>query len=201
MGLGFLALAFIIPLTSAVGSTFIKWKLSHVPAVPLSASFLGVAGLSLAPLEFFPQQLAAWHLDTPANATPSLQAFALLVLLGVIGTGISTSVFVWMIDKKGPLFAGMTTYVVPLLALLWGHFDKERISTSQLIAMVAIFSMVALVQFDPARSKKRRRNAADALPASLEQVIMTAEPPAGSVVLPAPALAVSDPPATPHQAA
>ena len=34
-------------------------------------------------------------------------------------------VFIWMILEKGPLFAGMTTYVVPVLALLWGTVDSR----------------------------------------------------------------------------
>ncbi len=40
----------------------------------------------------------------------------------------------------------MTTYVVPIVAMAWGMFDHERISTQQLLAMVGVFVMVALVQ-------------------------------------------------------
>jgi len=202
MGLGFLALAFIIPLTSAVGSTYIKWKLSRVPAVPLSAAFLGIAGLSLIPLEFFPHTLAAWHLAPSPTAVPSPGALLLLVALGAIGTGISTSVFVWMIHKEGPLFAGMTTYVVPVLALSWGLLDHETITPHQLFAIAGILAMVALVQFDPARSRKLRRLATDALPLTAEPVIMAAEPALGDLVVAASTIDATDsPPASPHQAA
>ena len=69
-----------------------------------------------------------------------------LFLLGVVGSGISTMVFVWMILKKGPLFAGMTTYVVPVLALLWGLADGETITPRQLVAIAGVLFMVALVQ-------------------------------------------------------
>ena len=55
-------------------------------------------------------------------------------------------VFIWMILKKGPLFAGMTTYVVPVLALLWGTLDHETISTQQMLAIGGVLAMVALVQ-------------------------------------------------------
>lgn len=202
MGLGFLALAFIVPLTSAVGSTYIKWKLSHVPAVPLSAAFLAIAGLSLVPLEFFPSTLASWHLAPSPTAVPSFPAFALLVALGAIGTGISTAVFVWMINKEGPLFAGMTTYVVPVLALAWGLLDHETITPHQLTAIAGILAMVALVQFDPARSRQFGQFAADALPSTGEPVIMAAEPAAGPLVVPASTIdTVDPPPASPHQAA
>jgi drug/metabolite transporter (DMT)-like permease len=202
MGVGFLALAFIIPLTSAVGSTYIKWKLSHVPVVPLTAAFLAVAGLSLVPLEFFPHLLASWHLAPPAAAVPSLSALLLLVALGAIGTGVSTAVFVWMIHKEGPLFAGMTTYVVPVLALAWGLLDHETITPHQLAAIAGILAMVTLVQFDPARSKQLRRFALGTLPSTVEPVIMTAESAVSPLVVPASALETVDPPpVSPHQAA
>ncbi|MFO0790479.1 MAG: hypothetical protein U0805_13575 [Pirellulales bacterium] len=51
-----------------------------------------------------------------------------------------------MILKKGLLFAGMTTYVVPVLALFWGTFDHEMISPLQAIAIAGVLGMVALVQ-------------------------------------------------------
>ena len=53
-----------------------------------------------------------------------------LLVLGVVATGISTVAFFYMVFKHGPLFAGMTTYVVPILALAWGQFDHETISAA-----------------------------------------------------------------------
>jgi hypothetical protein len=69
-----------------------------------------------------------------------------LGLLGVVATGLSTAAFFYMVFKQGPLFAGMTTYVVPMLAMVWGMFDHEQISTQQLAAMAGVFVMVGLVQ-------------------------------------------------------
>jgi hypothetical protein len=40
----------------------------------------------------------------------------------------------------------MTTYVVPVLALLWGTVDSERISSQQMLAIAGVLVMVALVQ-------------------------------------------------------
>jgi hypothetical protein len=40
----------------------------------------------------------------------------------------------------------MTTYVVPVLALLWGTLDHETISTQQMFAIGGVLAMVALVQ-------------------------------------------------------
>jgi drug/metabolite transporter (DMT)-like permease len=149
MSLSFLALTLSIPVSSALSNTVIKWKLARVPAVPLTAMMLATAGLWLAPLHFSPAAMEMLHLSAPPDvsaAGPTLMTWVFLFVLAIVGTGISTAVFVWMILERGPLFAGMTTYVVPVLALLWGTVDHERISPQQLAAIAGVLSMVALVQ-------------------------------------------------------
>ncbi|MGH9817552.1 MAG: DMT family transporter, partial [Candidatus Acidiferrales bacterium] len=146
MSLTFIALTLTIPLSSAVCNTVIKWKLASVPAVPLTTAILIIAGLSLAPLQLYPAGMNVLHLSAPASSAPTLQTWLYLFVLGVVGTGISTAVFVWMILERGPLFAGMTTYVVPVLSLLWGTVDRERISLQQMAAIAGVLAMVALVQ-------------------------------------------------------
>ncbi len=141
-----LALTLIIPLSSAMSNTFIKWQLPHVPAAPLTMMILTVAGLALLPLQFSPLMLASLQIAPPVNAVVTPISVVYLVLLGVIASGVSTMVFIWMVLKKGPLFAGMTTYVVPVLALLWGTFDHESISLRQAVAIAGVLAMVALVQ-------------------------------------------------------
>jgi drug/metabolite transporter (DMT)-like permease len=145
MSLAFVALALTIPVMSATCNTFIRWKLSHVPALPLTTAILFLAGLSLAPLEWSQPAMDALHLARP-TAEPTALTWLYLFLLAVVGSGISTALFVWMIQVRGPLFAGMTTYVVPVLSLLWGILDHETISTQQMLAIVGVLAMVALVQ-------------------------------------------------------
>jgi len=143
---GLLALTMIIPLSAALSNTFIKWRLPHVPAAPLTTMILVVAGLALMPVQLSPQLMAAWHIAAPSAAVVTPEAVVYLLLLGVIGSGVSTMVFIWLVLKKGPLFAGMTTYVVPVLALLWGTFDHESISAMQASSIAGVLAMVALVQ-------------------------------------------------------
>jgi drug/metabolite transporter (DMT)-like permease len=150
MSFGFVGLALTIPIASAVCNTIIKWKLSNVPAVPLTVTILFVAGMALVPLQLSQPAMNALHLANPA-ADPTALTWIYLALLGVVGTGLSTAVFVWMIVERGPLFAGMTTYVVPIVSLLWGSLDHERISVQQMAAIAGVLAMVALVQSDSRR--------------------------------------------------
>jgi drug/metabolite transporter (DMT)-like permease len=146
MSPGLLVLTLIIPLSGALSNTFIKWRLPHVPAAPLTTMILVVAGLALVPLQLSPHVMASWHIAPPAGAVVTPDAVVFLLLLGVVGSGVSTMVFIWLVLQRGPLFAGMTTYVVPVLALLWGTFDNETISPLQIAAIAGVLTMVALVQ-------------------------------------------------------
>jgi drug/metabolite transporter (DMT)-like permease len=146
MSTGLLALTLVIPLSSALSNTFIKWRLRDVPAAPLTTTLLVVAGVALIPLQLSPHALASLHIAAPASATMTPTSMLFLLLLGFVGSGVSTMVFIWMILKRGPLFAGMTTYVVPVLALLWGTVDKETISPLQMMAIAGVLTMVAIVQ-------------------------------------------------------
>jgi len=150
MSLALVALALVIPVMSAICNTYIKWKLPHVPALPLTTAILSTAGLCLVPLQLSQSTMDALHLAHP-TAAPTAQTWVYLFLLAVVGSGLSTGAFVWMIMERGPLFAGMTTYVVPIVSLLWGSMDHERISVQQLAAIAGVLAMVALVQFDSSR--------------------------------------------------
>jgi drug/metabolite transporter (DMT)-like permease len=146
MSFGLLALTFVVPLSSALSNTYIKWQLPHVPAAPLTTTLLVAASFALLPLQLSTPALEAMHIAGPANAAVTPTAIIYLLLLGIVGSGLSTMVFIWMILKRGPLFAGMTTYVVPVLALLWGTVDHETISMRQILAICGVLAMVALVQ-------------------------------------------------------
>jgi drug/metabolite transporter (DMT)-like permease len=175
MSVTFVALALLLPLASATCNTVIKWKLSGVPAVPMTAAILMIAGLSLAPLQFTPAAIDAMHLSPPsASATPLTWAY--LFILGVVGTGLSTAVFVWLILERGPLFAGMTTYVVPVLSLLWGTLDNERITPQQMAAIAGVLAMVALVQSGSSREAVITEPAADLLSLPVGEEPFVAEP-------------------------
>jgi drug/metabolite transporter (DMT)-like permease len=141
-----LGLAAVVPITGSFNNTFVKRKLSGAPSLPVTAVMLGSAGLMLIPLELCRPAVAALDLGGPANPEFTPQLLVCLAILGVVTTGLSTVAFFYMVFQRGPLFAGMTTYVVPLLAMGWGLFDHEAISMQQLAAMAGVFVMVGLVQ-------------------------------------------------------
>jgi drug/metabolite transporter (DMT)-like permease len=149
-----LALAVSVPLSYALGNTFIKWKLDHLPAAPLTTMFLTAGGALLLPLIIVPGALPRLGLEGPATPREWPLAIGSLAMLSVIGTGIAILLFIRLIQQQGPLFAGMVTYVVPIVALIWGHYDQEPLTTLQVFAVCGVLAMVALVQWGAARSPR-----------------------------------------------
>lgn len=148
--LSVLALGLTVPITYALGNTYIKWKLDHLHPLPLTILFLGLGGLMLLPLWCWPTALAAAGLDGPAQPYDWPLALVSMGLLATIGTGLAILLFIYLVKHQGPLFAGMVTYVIPVLALAWGQYDGEKLTSLQLAAMAGVLAMVALVQWGAA---------------------------------------------------
>lgn len=173
MSPGLLALTMIIPLSSALSNTFYKWKLPHVPAAPLTTIMLVVSILALLPLQAAPGLMTSLSIGAPEGAVVSADAVTYLLLLGIVGSGVSTMAYIWLVLKRGPLFAGMTTYVVPVIALLWGTLDHEAISGQQAMAIAGVLGMVALVQ---TKSRAGEGDLVTSLPLSAEADMLVSLP-------------------------
>ena len=74
-----------------------------------------------------------------------------LVTLGVVCTALGYLMFYKLVRDRGPLFAGMVTYLIPPGALLWGLLVGETITLLQVIALAGILAMVVVVQAGSAR--------------------------------------------------
>lgn len=152
---GLLALALAVPLSYAIGNTYVKWKLDHLPPLILTILFLFLGGILLLPLQLSPTALTDWELAGPAVAYDWPLAMLSIAFLSILGTGMAIYLFIDLIKNQGPLFAGMVTYVVPVLALFWGQFDDERLTSLQLTAILGVLAMVALVQWGSAGPSKQ----------------------------------------------
>lgn len=140
-------LSFCVPVAYAVSNTYIRKALSDVPALPLTTAIMFLGAMFLLPLLLVPGLLESFGMVRPADPVHWSTALASIAWLAAIGTGISTVVFLSMIHARGPLFAGMVTYPIPLVALAWGAYDREPITGRQLAAMVVVLAMVALAQY------------------------------------------------------
>jgi drug/metabolite transporter (DMT)-like permease len=147
---GLILLALTVPISYAVGNTYIRWKLPHMAPLALTFAFLTLGGAVVLPLQFSTAALAALDMQGPAEPSGWVLALVALMFLAVVSTGIAVLIFIHLVQTQGPLFAGMVTYVVPVAALAWGQFDEELLTSRQLVAMAGILASVAVVQWGSA---------------------------------------------------
>lgn len=65
-------------------------------------------------------------------------------LLGVVGSAIATALFYVLIKRAGGLFASLVTYGIPVVAILWGIWDKENVTAIQVSCLAMILGGVYL---------------------------------------------------------
>ncbi|MFT5309783.1 MAG: drug/metabolite transporter (DMT)-like permease, partial [Bacteroidia bacterium] len=75
----------------------------------------------------------------------AMQSFGAIVILAVVGTTIAVLMFNKLIQSGGAVFASMVTYIVPVVAILWGVLDGESISPWSVIGVAVILGGVYLV--------------------------------------------------------
>ena len=68
-----------------------------------------------------------------------------VAILAVFGTAISIIFFNDLIKMSGPIFASSVTYLIPIVAIIWGIFDKEILSWMHFVGLLIILLGVYLV--------------------------------------------------------
>ena len=139
-GMFHLMLAVSVPFCYAVSNTLVQKSLHDVSPITTVTIFMAAAAVALTPLSLLFETITVdEHLMTAVGA---------IVLLSIFARGVAMLLFYKLIQSKGPLFAGMVTYVIPAEALLWSWLDNERISSIQLAAIAVVLLMVGIVQRD-----------------------------------------------------
>ena len=72
------------------------------------------------------------------------QAFGFIVLLALMSTAIANLIFTKLLKISTPLFASSVTYVMPIVAVMWGVLDGEKLLIGHFVGMAAILGGVYL---------------------------------------------------------
>ena len=75
----------------------------------------------------------------------AISSFSYIAILAIMSSAIAVIIFNKLIKMTGPLFATSCTYIIPIVAILWGISDKEIITVHHIIAFVIILGGVYLV--------------------------------------------------------
>ena len=142
-----LVLALVTPLSYALTNTYIKKKYSTVCPTALSCFTLLYAGLMLLPL-CLTEDISSEHEKFNLALTS-------LLVLGIVSTGLAIVAFYYLIKERGPLFASMVTYIIPLEAVLLGWWlENEQISFLQILCLFGVIILVAITNLYPVKRKQ-----------------------------------------------
>ncbi|WP_077922792.1 DMT family transporter [Spirosoma sp. 209] len=126
---GYALMVMLATVCYGFNTNFIGCYISQLPALVSTAwlfAFIGpIAVLILLPTDFLSRAFDPTH-------TTSLVA---LIILGVLGSGLMSVFFNRIMQLASPLFAASVTYLIPIVALLWGVLDGERIYAVQFAGM------------------------------------------------------------------
>lgn len=80
-----------------------------------------------------------------AVQTPATQEVVIYIaILGIVGTAVANILFFKLIQLSSPVFASSVTYLIPVVAFMWGLVDNESITFIQALGAAIILVGVYL---------------------------------------------------------
>ena len=132
----------------ALNLNIIKVYLSHISAVLITGvSFFFIGPIS-AILLGFKTEFFSHIINNDSNQIN----FIYITLLGVIGTGFAVWLFNLLIKETSSVFASSVTYLIPVVAIIWGIIDGEDFSLLEGVFCFVIFTGVYLIRQNPQKT-------------------------------------------------
>lgn len=130
-----------------VACAFYGWNLNYIKSDIADLGSLTITSISVALVA----PLGAVYLFGFTDFTEKLftaqdawKAFGFIALLALMSTAIAVSLFNKLVKMTTPLFASSVTYIMPIVSVMWGVVDGERLFVSHFIGMGAILGGVYL---------------------------------------------------------
>ncbi len=120
----------------------VKVYLSELRPIVVSTSSIFIIG-PLAITSFF----ATNSLDPILHDPDAWLPFIYLVLLGMFSTAIALVFFYRLIQFTSAIFASSVTYLIPVVAIVWGVADGEVLSINQILFISLILVGVYLINY------------------------------------------------------
>ncbi len=118
----------------------IKFKIEHLRSITItSISVLLIGPPALIYLLGFTDFV--YKLQTVEGAWLS---FGYIAILGLMSTAVAVVLFNQLVKSHSPLFASSVTYLIPIVAVMWGVLDGEHLYAGHYIGMIAIIGGVYL---------------------------------------------------------
>lgn len=137
---GFALFVILACVLYALNVNFIKYRIKDVNALTITSVSLMLIGPPALVFLFgftdFTTKLE--HHDR------AWTALGFVLLLGFMSTSLATILFNTLVKITSPLYTSSVTYLIPIVAVLWGLFDGERLYVGHFAGMAAIIGGVYL---------------------------------------------------------
>jgi len=111
----------------------------------------GINGFKITALSFFvsspPAIIYLFFSDfsIPLKTENWIRNLCFIGILAILGSATALAIFYVLIRDTSPVFGSMVTYLIPIIATLWGFADNEHFSSSMIISVVFIFAGVFII--------------------------------------------------------
>jgi drug/metabolite transporter (DMT)-like permease len=131
---------FIIVATICYGINLnlIKFKLADLDAFTITSVSLAFVGPLAIAFLFLQTDFMIVLGDDPG----AWWSFGAVCLLGIMGTAIALVIFNKLVQVTNPVFASSVTYLIPIVAVIWGILDGEKLLAGQFAGMLLILAGV-----------------------------------------------------------
>ncbi|WP_449388943.1 DMT family transporter [Chryseobacterium lineare] len=143
-------LLLLATLCYAVSTTTVKSKLMEVSSTVLSAFVFSF-------VLFFPSLIAlafTGFFSTFSFDEDHLTGLMFVSLLSIFGTGLAMMMNYRLLKVSSPLFASTVTLLMPIVAIIWGILDGEKLSVLQFAGAGIIIAGLIFLRSKPGVIKK-----------------------------------------------
>jgi drug/metabolite transporter (DMT)-like permease len=127
----------------AFHSNIVKFRLNHLDPVTIAVfSFFCIGFPAVVYLSFFTPFYSQMIHEHEARVS-----FGYIALLALLGTAPAVIIFNKLIKMTSAVFASSVTYLIPVIAIMWGINDGEKFEFIYLVWIVLIFLGIFLVNF------------------------------------------------------
>lgn len=122
----------------ATNGNLIKFRLGDLSPLLITSISLSIGGLLsfiylIGFTDFFSK---VFESEVVVNAT------GYIVLLGIMGTAVALVIFNRLVQLTNPVFTSSVTYIIPIIALIWGVLDGEALTITHVIGVAMILAGV-----------------------------------------------------------
>ena len=125
----------------AAAAVIIKQKLQDVPSMDLSAAVFTIWMFPALLILFFSGFFSKFE-----NSTAMWEGLGYVAILTIIGTTLAMMLYYKLIQVTSAVFASSVSYLLPLVAIMWGLLDGEHFSIWFAIGSLLICAGIYLIQ-------------------------------------------------------